>query len=47
MRAERSSKFVDSMARAFASPEMKALHADGALFIGRIQSYIVEEKTII
>jgi len=26
---------------------MKALHADGALFIGRIQSFLVEEKTII
>ena len=36
----------DSMARALASPEMKALHADGALFIGKIQSYLVEEKTI-
>lgn len=29
------------------SPEMRALHADGALFIGRIKSYIVEEKTIV
>jgi uncharacterized protein (TIGR02118 family) len=29
------------------SPEMKALHADGALFIGRIRSYVVEEKTIV
>ena len=29
------------------TPEMKALHADGALFIGRIKSYIVEEKFII
>ena len=37
----------DTMTRALASPEMKALHADGALFIGRIQSFIVEEKTII
>ncbi|PYN67792.1 MAG: EthD family reductase [Candidatus Rokuibacteriota bacterium] len=36
----------DTMTRALASPEMKALHADGALFIGRIQSYLVEEKTI-
>jgi len=26
---------------------MKALHADGALFIGRIKSYIVEEKIIV
>ena len=29
------------------TPEMKALHADGAKFIGRIKSYIVEEKFII
>jgi uncharacterized protein (TIGR02118 family) len=29
------------------SPEMKALHADGARFIGRIKSYVVEEKAII
>ena len=29
------------------SPEMQALHADGALFIGRIRSYVVEEKTIV
>ena len=27
--------------------EMQALHADGALFIGRIKSYVVEEKTIV
>jgi uncharacterized protein (TIGR02118 family) len=29
------------------SPEMKALHDDGAKFIGRIRSYIIEEKTVI
>jgi len=29
------------------TPEMKALHADGALFIGRIRSYVVEEKVIV
>lgn len=29
------------------SPEMRALHADGARFIGRVKSYIVEEKTIV
>jgi uncharacterized protein (TIGR02118 family) len=29
------------------TPEMKALHADGALFIGRINSYIVDEKFIV
>jgi uncharacterized protein (TIGR02118 family) len=37
----------DSMERANASPEAKRLHADGALFIGRIKSLIVEEKVII
>jgi uncharacterized protein (TIGR02118 family) len=37
----------DSMERANASPEAKRLHADGALFIGRIKSFIVEEKVII
>ena len=29
------------------TPEAKALHADDALFIGRIKSFIVEEKVII
>ena len=29
------------------TPEMKALHADGAKFIGRIKSYVVEEKFVI
>lgn len=29
------------------SPQMQALHADGALFIGHIRSYVVEEKTIV
>ena len=29
------------------SPEMKALHDDGAKFIGRIRSYVVDEKTVI
>jgi uncharacterized protein (TIGR02118 family) len=29
------------------SPEMKALQADGALFIGRIKSYVIEEKVVI
>lgn len=37
----------EAMARAMASAEAKALHADGALFIGRIKTYTVEEKTII
>jgi len=29
------------------TPEMKALHADGAKFIGRIRSYVIDEKTVI
>ena len=37
----------EAMARGNASPEAKALHADGALFIGQIKSYTIEEKTII
>jgi uncharacterized protein (TIGR02118 family) len=37
----------EAMARALASPEAKALHADGALFIGRIQTFTMEEKVII
>ena len=37
----------DSMKRALATPEAKALYADGALFIGRIKSYTTEEKEII
>jgi uncharacterized protein (TIGR02118 family) len=36
-----------AMEAAAKTPEMKALHADGALFIGRIKSYVVEEKTVI
>jgi uncharacterized protein (TIGR02118 family) len=36
-----------SMERALASPEMAALHADGALFIGANKTYVVEEKVII
>jgi uncharacterized protein (TIGR02118 family) len=37
----------EAMARANASSEAKRLHDDGALFIGRIKSFIVEEKFII
>jgi hypothetical protein len=33
--------------RAAASSQMKRLTDDGALFIGRIKSYIVEERQII
>ena len=29
------------------TPEMQALHADGALFIGAIKSYIVNEKIVV
>lgn len=38
---------ADAMVRAAATPEMKALHADGALFIGRIQSFITHEHVVI
>ena len=37
----------ESMERALASPEMKALHADGTLFIGSNKTFVVEEKVII
>ena len=36
-----------AMARAVGSPEAKRLHEDGARFIGRIKSFIVEEKLIV
>src|ERR1700720_2948633 len=36
-----------AMERANASSEAKALHAAGALFIGRIKTFITEEKVII
>ena len=36
-----------ALAHAAATPEMKRLTDDGACFIGRIKSYIVEEKQII
>jgi uncharacterized protein (TIGR02118 family) len=38
---------ADAMARAAATPEMKALQADGALFIGRIQSFVTHEHVVI
>ena len=37
----------ESMAAALPTPAAKALHADGALFIGRIKTYTVEEKVVI
>ncbi|HXT82218.1 MAG TPA: EthD domain-containing protein [Acetobacteraceae bacterium] len=38
---------LESLQRAAATPEMKRLTDDGALFIGRIKTYIIEEKQII
>jgi uncharacterized protein (TIGR02118 family) len=37
----------DAMARAVATPQATALFDDGALFIGRIKTYTVEEKVIV
>ena len=37
----------EAMERANATPEAERLHADGALFIGRIKSFVVEERVII
>jgi hypothetical protein len=37
----------ESMAAAVATPAATALYADGALFIGRIKTYTVEEQQII
>lgn len=37
----------EAMMRAIASPEGKALYADGALFIGRIKTFTMEEKVIV
>ncbi len=36
-----------ALEKAAQTPQMKALHADGAKFIGRIKSWLVEEKTVI
>ena len=36
-----------SLAKAAQTPEMKALHTDGAKFIGHIKSWVVAEKTIV
>ena len=38
---------AEAMARANASPEAKRLHADGALFIGAIRSFVIEEIEIV
>ena len=37
----------ESFQRAGATPEMKALTDDGALFIGQIKTYVIEERQII
>ncbi len=37
----------ESLARALATPQAKALYADGALFIGRIKTFTVEEQVIV
>ncbi len=36
-----------ALEKAAQTPEMKALHADGAKFIGAIKSWVVEEKVVI
>jgi uncharacterized protein (TIGR02118 family) len=38
---------LESMRRASATPEMKRLTDDGALFIGQIKSYVIDEREII
>ena len=38
---------VEAMERSSATPEAQALYADGALIIGNIKSYVVEEKVIM
>jgi uncharacterized protein (TIGR02118 family) len=38
---------METMQRAGATPEMKALTDDGALFISRIKTYVIEERQII
>jgi len=38
---------LESFRRAAATPEMKALTDDGALFIGQIKTYVIEERQII
>ena len=36
-----------AMERSNATPQARALHADGALFIGQIKSFVIDEKQII
>lgn len=37
----------DAMRRALASPEAKAMFADGALFLESVTTYLVDEQTLI
>ena len=37
----------DALRRSAATPEAQRLYADGALFIGRIKTFIIDEKEII
>ena len=39
--------YLQSFERAAATPEMKALTDDGALFIRQIKTYVIEERQII
>ena len=38
---------VEAMEQSSATAEAQALYADGALIIGKIKSYVIEEKVII
>jgi uncharacterized protein (TIGR02118 family) len=38
---------AEAMARSNASPEARRLHADGALFIGHIKTFVTEELVVI
>ncbi len=38
---------MEAMERSSATAEAQELYADGALIIGRIKSYVIEEKVII
>ena len=38
---------LEAMQRSNATPQARALHADGALFIGQIKSFVIDEKQII
>jgi uncharacterized protein (TIGR02118 family) len=38
---------LDSFRRAAATPEMKRLTDDGALFIAQIKTYVIEERQIV